>query len=233
MMLETSPLCACFYTEGLTYQPDTERILQRLHVKPDSRKAEVCLRMLGEIPSIVQPKGVWRECVVEHVDEHGMVINGITFCGELFWGRIEEGQTLYPYIVTCGREVLPWYDRYRANMLHQFWAECMMEDAMNCAYDAVRASIGEKIKNKNVCDWNPGSLPEWPLEEQRKLFAILGEGSKNIAVELTDQLLMLPEKSLSGIYLESGESFHNCKLCSKANCINRRTANCFGDLPKQ
>jgi hypothetical protein len=71
---------------------------------------------------------------------------------------------------------------------------------------------------------NPGSLPDWPLQEQRQLFALLGDTRAAIGVELTDSCLMLPIKSLSGLRFPTGENFENCQLCPRERCPGRRTA---------
>jgi len=45
---------------------------------------------------------------------------------------------------------------------------------------------------------NPGSLEDWPLTEQRVLFALLGDPQAAIGVRLTDSLLMCrPRRSLA------------------------------------
>ena len=69
---------------------------------------------------------------------------------------------------------------------------------------------------------SPGSLPDWPLEEQRVLFELLGETRKTIGVELTESLFMVPVKSLSGIVFTNEEGFASCQLCPREGCPGRR-----------
>ena len=69
---------------------------------------------------------------------------------------------------------------------------------------------------------NPGSLTDWPLREQRPLFALLGDVRSAIGVELTDTLLMVPRKSVSGIVFVAEETFASCQLCPRYDCPNRR-----------
>lgn len=49
---------------------------------------------------------------------------------------------------------------------------------------------------------------DWPIQEQRKLFEIIGNTKDLIGVELTDSCLMLPIKSVSGIWFPA-EHFEN------------------------
>ena len=69
---------------------------------------------------------------------------------------------------------------------------------------------------------NPGSLADWPLREQRTLFALLGDVHGAIGVELTPSLLMTPTKSVSGILFPTAETFASCQLCPREECPNRR-----------
>jgi predicted transcriptional regulator len=69
---------------------------------------------------------------------------------------------------------------------------------------------------------NPGSLTDWPLREQRALFSLLGDVQATVGVELTNSLLMVPTKSVSGIFFPAEESFASCQLCPREACPNRR-----------
>ena len=71
---------------------------------------------------------------------------------------------------------------------------------------------------------NPGSLADWPLSEQRVLFALLGDTQDAIGVQLTSSLLMVPTKSVSGIIYPTAETFASCQLCPRRGCPNRRAA---------
>ncbi len=54
------------------------------------------------------------------------------------------------------------------------------------------------------------------------LFALLGDVRSAIGVELTDSLLMVPRKSVSGILFVAEETFASCQLCPRQDCPNRR-----------
>jgi predicted transcriptional regulator len=69
---------------------------------------------------------------------------------------------------------------------------------------------------------SPGSLKDWPIEEQRALFAILGDVEGSIGVRLSESLVMIPSKSLSGIYFPTEVPFYSCQLCPRERCPSRR-----------
>jgi hypothetical protein len=68
----------------------------------------------------------------------------------------------------------------------------------------------------------PGSLEDWPIQEQTALFSLLGDVESAIGVRLTDSLLMIPRKSVSGIYFPSEVSFFSCQLCPREHCEGRK-----------
>jgi hypothetical protein len=68
---------------------------------------------------------------------------------------------------------------------------------------------------------NPGSLEDWPITAQPKLFQLLGDPKKSIGVELLDSMLMLPNQTVSGIRFVSEEGFSNCELCPREHCSHR------------
>ena len=58
----------------------------------------------------------------------------------------------------------------------------------------------------------------------KPLFALLGETEHRLGVRLTDSLLMVPRKSISGIFFPVEESFMTCRLCPRPRCQGRRAA---------
>jgi hypothetical protein len=69
---------------------------------------------------------------------------------------------------------------------------------------------------------SPGSLEDWPISEQPKLFSLFGDTERSVGVKLTDSLLMIPRKSISGILFPSEEGFVSCRLCPRENCPSRK-----------
>jgi hypothetical protein len=71
---------------------------------------------------------------------------------------------------------------------------------------------------------NPGSLADWPLTEQIPLFRLIGDVRQATGVYLTESLLMMPRKSVSGFDFPTESSFASCQLCPREKCPNRRAA---------
>jgi hypothetical protein len=79
-----------------------------------------------------------------------------------------------------------------------------------------------KYAINSLSSMSPGSLSDWPIEEQKPLFSILGDVETAIGVTMTKDLLMVPTKSISGIYFPTDLPFYTCQLCPRKNCDSRK-----------
>ena len=92
--------------------------------------------------------------------------------------------------------------------------------------------VGEIIKKEGIrekgwgstCTYSPGQY-KWTIEEQKEMFSMV-DGNK-IGVKLNKSYLMVPFKSLSGVYgfgpIDSIDKTRvACDLCPRENCISRR-----------
>lgn len=67
-----------------------------------------------------------------------------------------------------------------------------------------------------------GAANVWPLTQQKPLFSLFGDVEELIGVRLTDRCLMIPIKSVSGIFFPNADKFESCQLCQREQCQGRR-----------
>lgn len=70
----------------------------------------------------------------------------------------------------------------------------------------------------------PGSLYDWPIQEQKPLFTILGDIESAIGVRLRDSFMMDSRQSVSYILFPTKIDFQTCMLCPRQGCPKRRAA---------
>jgi hypothetical protein len=139
--------------------------------------------------------------------------------------NLREVEKVFPYIATCGNEIedmdLSGYD-----FLADFWRDSLKETALNAAIETLQSKVVETFGVKKFSSMNPGSADAevWPIEQQKDLFALFGNVEEMIGVRLTESCLMLPNKSVSGVFFASDETYINCQVCSRENCPRRRAA---------
>jgi hypothetical protein len=207
--------------EPIPLQFDLEQICRNLRMKEGSEQVGKLQGLLGEAQSIGKPKAFYRSAFIESRTDDQVVINGIVFTSRVLRVNLEKVHRVFPYVTTCGLELEEW-SRSFDDMLLKYWADVIKEMALRTAVKYLQDHLIEHYRLVKVSRMNPGSLPDWPLPEQRFLFDLLGNGPGLIGVHLTDSFLMLPIKSVSGIWFPTEESFESCRLCPRENCVGRR-----------
>jgi hypothetical protein len=90
------------------------------------------------------------------------------------------------------------------------------------AIDFLKEHLIEYDQPGQVFRLSPGSLSDWPIQEERPLFAILDNTRDLIGVHLTEGLMMVPTKSVSGILFPTEINFVSCQLCPREVCPGRK-----------
>ena len=207
--------------DEIPFEPDVERLLRALHLSPASEDAARVEELVQEARQVARPKAMYREAYVEARGDDLVVLDGVRLTSRVLSVNLAKAYRAFPWLATCGRELEAWSQRM-GDMLERYWAGAIMEAAMRAAIRALEAALKERYALGRSATMNPGSLADWPLQEQAQLFALLGDPREAIGVELSDSFLMTPIKSTSGLRFPTETSFENCQLCPRPQCPGRR-----------
>jgi hypothetical protein len=174
-----------------------------------------------EAQGIARPKIAMATVYIDELSEDSVRLGPVVFHSRLLSKNLSETKKVIPYILTCGSELYEWAKR-KDDFLGVFVAEEIKIEALRCATDFFYKYAKEHIFPENSSSMNPGSLEDWPITEQKKMFELMAEPASKIGVQLTDSCLMIPDKSVSGVMFQKEESFINCMLCARENCPGRR-----------
>ena len=203
---------------------DTADFLAQMCIKPGSSQAESCQKLIDQALSLAKPRALYLPKRVEELDESGMTVDGVRFSSKLFLPRLRVGEEIYFFLATCGAEIGALRHSFRDDLLRGYWADCLAERVLWRAVAALEEALSSVITDKYLAALNPGSLPEWPLFEQKPLFALLGGAAAACGVSLNEYCVMQPQKSVSGFYFSSDKEYYNCELCPRLRCPGRRAA---------
>jgi hypothetical protein len=198
--------------DTIPFQPNLDDLLQYLHIRKGSPQIQEL---------IARPKAIYNIALVEKRGNDEVIMDGILFKSRVLQVNLSQVHRVFAYVATCGVEIQEWAQSYK-DALEGFWADTIMVSALGAASDALFSHILERYQPGSLATMNPGSLEDWPITEQRPLFVLLGFVKATIGVELTDSLLMVPTKSVSGIYFQTENGYANCQLCPREACPNRR-----------
>jgi len=203
---------------------DIEAVLKRMHMRNKREDIERGIQELIEIAHpVAKPKAVYELCFVNNKNEDSLDIGGVNFTSRVLRINLDQAGRVFPYVVTCGREL----DEITF-LSHEFIKAYYMDQIKETVLVLARSYLEDYLKRnyalEEISRMSPGSGPAdvWPITQQKELFSIFGNVEELIGVKLTDKCLMIPIKSLSGIYFPTKCKFESCQLCPRERCIGRR-----------
>jgi len=208
---------------NIPFELDTQALLSRLHVNESDGMAREILKLAEEVLPVIAPKAVYEVCYVEDKGYDTVTLGGITFTSRVLCVNLDEVQRVFAYIATCGNEidVLGLAD---GDFVVSFWLDTIKEMALGASAGHLRSHLKEKYLLGQMSNMNPGAgdRDTWPIEQQKELFSIFGNVEELIGVQLTDTCLMLPNKTVSGIFFPTEIPFESCQVCQREDCPGRR-----------
>ena len=148
-------------------------------------------------------------------------MGGVVFRGRVLSRYLGPAQKVFPFVMTAGPE-LEAAAAASGDLLAQYWLEETANIALEEGVGWLAGRLAARWGFPGLSSLDPGSLADWPITEQPKLFSLFHGGEWLIGVRLTESCLMLPRKSVSGILFPSEENFLSCRLCDRPGCSSRK-----------
>jgi hypothetical protein len=200
---------------------DMKVLLSRLHISEGDPDAASVRKLAEWASAIANPKAVYDICYVEDRSADTVSIGGVTFTSRVLSTNLDHVHRVFPYIVTCGTE-LEAQPNITGDLMEFYWLDEIKHLALGAAYAYMQRHLADNYRPGKMSRMSPGSLEDWPITQQVHLFSLFGDTEEKIGVRLTDTFLMLPTKSVSGIFFPTEADFENCQLCSREGCPGRR-----------
>ena len=186
-----------------------------------TRDWDLVQTLLETAKPLIAAKAVCKVSYVNEKSEDAVVVDETLLTSRVLRKNLDNVGRVFPYIITIGSGL---EDKASAckDMLDQYYLDVIG----NMALTKARKYLENKLRSKYALDgmsyMSPGSLKDWPIEEQRPLFAILNGVEASIDVRLNKNLLMIPRKSISGIFFPTEITFYSCQLCPRKHCEGRK-----------
>jgi hypothetical protein len=199
---------------------DLNEISKKLRLDKTGHRDEVGA-LLKMVESRMAAGAVYRISYVEEKTENGVLVDGVKLTSRVLRKNLDDVGRVFPHVVTIG----PGLDEAIAaseDLLEQVYLDEIGNAALMKARGHLEVHLRERYAIEGLSYMSPGSLKDWPLQEQRPLFSLLGDVEEQLGVRLTGSLLMIPRKSVSGIYFPTERSFYSCQLCPRKECQGRK-----------
>jgi len=202
---------------------DPGEIAARLRFDRKRAGFESLDELIALAQSLIHPRAVFDVAYTGAKGEGTVEVAGVIFQSPILRKNLDGANKVFPYIITVGPE-LERAASAQGDLLKQYYLEEMANIALESAARWLGGQLEARYGVTGLANMSPGSLEDWPITEQTKLFSIFGDTEKAVGVRLTDSMLMLPRKSISGILFPSEEGFVACQLCERERCPGRKAA---------
>lgn len=195
-------------------------VRKKLHMKSDGNLNQV-RRLVDTVQQLIEPRAIYNICYVDKKLENSVVIEGLKLSSRVLRKNLDRVKRIFPYVITLGSKL---DEKQNAcdDILEKYYLDTVGNLALTSIQKQVRKHLQSKFALEKMSSMAPGSLPDWPIEEQGPLFKLVGDVETSIGVYLTRNLLMLPAKSISGLYFPTEVTFFSCQLCPRKKCESRK-----------
>jgi len=214
---ETAPVTI----DDISLDLDPAGLLRTLRLENSHEYMELVTGLAEDASGMRGPRAAFLRAYVEERGEDFVTMNGVRFESRVLAVNLSKIHKAYPFLATCGNELGEWADSF-AHPLERLIAEAIRGQGLLAAMAELDRRIGLELGHGELSMMNPGSIPDWPLEQQRPLLELLAGAAGKTGVRIKDDLFMDPPLTVSGIKFASESRFESCMLCSREDCPGRR-----------
>ncbi|WP_005036981.1 hypothetical protein [Holophaga foetida] len=200
---------------------DVQELKTILRLRENPRRLERLTEMVAEAQAVARPKAIFRMAPIDAIGEDTVTVAGVAFQSRLVKINLKEVGRVFPFAATCGVELDHWSHGFDSP-LEGFWADTIKEQVLLKTMEYLVPHVSETYAAGPVAMMNPGSLPDWPLDQQIPLMGLLGDVEAQTGIRFSPNLMMFPTKSLTGIIFSTDTKYENCMLCTNLDCPRRR-----------
>jgi len=207
--------------DKIPFELDQAKILEQMHVHGNPQRYEASIReMIEAVKPIARPKAMFKVCCVDKKDHDSLEIDGVRFTSRLIRTNLDPVESVFVCSTTAGTELET--IEQPQDVLKRFCLDAIKNTVMFYATDYLKKYLIRHYSLKQLSNLNPGETESFPIDQQRKIFQILGDVEGMIGVRLTENCALVPTKSHTGIYYSTETEFISCRLCTNQRCMGRR-----------
>jgi hypothetical protein len=184
--------------ENYPFSYDMESLDKELHLRGNEAMLDILEAIYKMVEKITRPKAIYFEARITEKTDESVKINGVPFESQLLRGYVNQGDPVFPYIVTVGTEL----DDY-AKTLKDPMKLFMIDEVMNLLVNTGKVFVADRVKEatgwRSAQDYVPGNGEEWSTVEQKRLFDLFAGETAKIGVTLGDNYFVLPGRSTIGV----------------------------------
>jgi hypothetical protein len=206
--------------EDFRVELSLEKTLERLKIDERRSRSLGVENIFKMGVSLVHPRAIYATGYVSKHSVDKTEIKDTGFSSRVLAKNLEHVERVFPYVLTIG-DLLENTARSSESITAKLVLDAVGDLALGSALEHLQRHISGQYGLETTSHMGPGQL-DWPITQQRELFSILGRVKDKIGVTLTESLMMVPRKSISGIIFPTEETFISCQLCQRNKCPSRK-----------
>jgi hypothetical protein len=197
-----------------------DMVRRKLHIKPGSDLSQV-RNLVDTVQQLIEPRAIYNVSYIEEKSEDSVIVGGVPLSSRVLRKNLDRVERIFPYVITLGSK-LGAKQNACSDLLENYYLDTIGNLALTSVRKQLKKHLQSRFALEKMSFMAPGSLSDWPIEEQGPLFQLVGDVEASIGVRLTHSLLMIPAKSISGFYFPTEVSFYSCQLCPRKRCESRK-----------
>jgi len=208
--------------DRIAFSLDLEQIAAQAHVEAGSTDAAELRALIELAQQAGRPKAVYAACFITARDGDAVRVDDVWFRSRTLAHNLQSVERVFPVVATCGHELDQAFPA-GGDMVKAFWWDMIKARLLGAASKHVRAQLRRRFRLAKTATMSPGAgdVSVWPIEQQKALFALLGDVEAAVGVRLTESFLMVPNKSISCLLFPTETDFRSCEVCHRQNCPSR------------
>jgi hypothetical protein len=197
--------------------------------KPSARIASFINEYVDNTCNLIEPSYSYVIRDIKSVRGSSISIDGsVTFQSKIIAQLMERCEKVAVFLLTIGNHLEDTVRQMSEDglILQATVLDAIGSVAAETVADFVQEKVNEVAWHHGLCTslrFSPGYC-DWNIKQQKMVFQAVGGNSTGIC--LTEDCLMLPRKSISGIigigYCNGVEHYNPCETCPNYNCPSRR-----------
>jgi hypothetical protein len=205
----------------LALEINTSEIQRLLGLNAHSEDWPKVHNLIQEARVRITPRCGFKASCIQEKGTDEVTIDHVSFQSKVLRKNLETIDQVFPFVVTIGHQ-LEEKAKAHKDSLEQYYLNTIANVALQDALACCCTFLQNEYKIEQLSYMSPGSLEDWPIQQQGQLFSLLGNVAEEIGVRLAPNMLMYPSKSESGIFFATRTPFYSCQLCSRAGCPLRK-----------
>jgi hypothetical protein len=206
--------------ENIPIKLSPEKVIKGLRLNKKKYSSSDIQELIETAESLIEPKACYEIAYINEREKDRVQIDGVTFSSRVLRKNLDEVERVFPYIITIGKPLEERASSYN-DLLKQYYLETLGDMALGLIEKHLENHLKTHYGLKKLSSMSPGSLEDWPVTEQKPLFSLFRTEKNPIGVRLTKHMLMIPRKSVSGVYFPTEVTFFSCQLCTRERCPAR------------